>query len=538
MSRLARWLFVVAFASAIAGSVWRIDDYPPSMDFDAATLGIFVNNLSYQPRYDHYFATAPAFQDRYRALWAAFELPLTLPLSAVQRLLGVPDYDVDRLLHVTAIVLGLAGSLCAAALTRSRGKDWWLDGAFVVGFTAVLPSYLLYVRTASVQFLASFALFWAAVLLVVEYVRRGDDRYLYALAAVLAAYQLAPYPPLAYLPLVLVAILVGAGATRRTLRDPHAYAAAALALGAPLAVTYALGVHYEGSYRAYAEKVSAFLAFRGSHAFSLDGLGWSAVGEKLTKLVDQHVLFLRDDLGDRSRADDLWTLNAVHVVWLALLPVALRGLWKGVAARDQATLVCALVLATTYVASLTIGAPEGRYLLTVVPCYAVLTGFGVRSAFAHGERRLVALALVLIVTATNTYWLLTGSYETSMARAWRNRAGMRAALAAVRDEQKDTEEALLEWPDLRYEDWLYLQMLADFRVVAVDSMRMLNLVQEQPSIARPRALFIVRDADARPEINGWRFRGFTIAREIAEPISGRRLVVLVKHVASSTAPSA
>jgi len=149
VSRLARWLFVVAFAYAIAGQVWRIDDYPPFMDFDAATLGIFVDNLSYQPRYDHYFATAAAFQDRYRALWAAFALPLTLPLSAVQRLLAIPDYGVDRLLHVTAIVLGLVGSLCAALLARSRGKDAWADVAFVVGLTAVLPPYLLYVRTAS-----------------------------------------------------------------------------------------------------------------------------------------------------------------------------------------------------------------------------------------------------------------------------------------------------------------------------------------------------------------------------------------------------
>jgi len=533
VSRLARWLFVLAFAYAIAGQVWRIDDYPPFMDFDAATLGIFVDNLSYQPRYDHYFATAAAFQDRYRALWAAFALPLALPLSAVQRLLAIPDYGVDRLLHVTAIVLGLVGSLCAALLTRSRGKDAWADVAFVVGLTAVLPSYLLYVRTASVQFLSSFALFWAAVLFGVEYARRGRRRDVYALAIVLAAYQLVPYAPLAYLPGILVAILVGVGATRRTLGDPHAYAAAALALGAPLAVRYALGVHYEGSYRAYAEKVSAFLALRGSHAFALDGLSWSRVGEKLTKLVDQHVLFRRDDLGDRSRVDDLWTLNAVHLAWLALLPVAARGLWKGVAVRDQATLVSALVLATTYAASLTIGAPEGRYLLTAVPCYAVLVGFGIRSVLAHAERRRIALALVLIVTATNTFWLLGGPYETRMIAAWRNRAGMRETMAAVRDERTPSEEALLEWPDLQYEDWLYLQMLANFRVTAVDALRMLNLVQEQPSTAGPRALFIVRDAAARPEINGWRLRGFAIAHEIADPLTGRRLVVLVKHVASS-----
>jgi len=163
----------------------------------------------------------------------------------------------------------------------------------------------------------------------------------------------------------------------------------------------------------------------------------------------------------------------------------------------------------------------------------VLVGFGIRSAFAHAERRRIALALVLIVTATDTFWLLGGPYEARMIAAWRNRAGMRETMAAVRDERTPSEEALLEWPDLQYEDWLYLQMLANFRVTAVDPLRMLNLVQEQPSTAGPRALFIVRDAAARPEINGWRLRGFAIGREIADPLTGRRLVVLVKHVASS-----
>src|SRR5207245_1642625 len=250
-------------------------------------------------------------------------------------------------------------------------------------------------------------------------------------------------------------------------------------------------------------------------------------------LLDQHVLFLRDDLGDRTRGDDLWTVNAVHVAWLALVPVAAFGLWKGIAARDRATLVCALVLTITYSVSLTIGASEGRYLLTAVPCYAVLVGFGIHSAVTRIDRRLVVLAFALIAAATNTYWLLTGPYEASMIAAWRNRSGMRETIAAIRDARTPSEEALLEWPDLRYEEWLYLQMLANFRVTTVDSLRMLNVVQEQPSTAA-RALFIVRDAAARPEINGWRLRGFAIAREIADPLTDRRLVVLVKHVASAS----
>jgi 4-amino-4-deoxy-L-arabinose transferase-like glycosyltransferase len=530
--RLATWLFLIALGYAMAGYYWQLDDYPPYVDFDSATLGIFVNNVTYQPRYDHYFATSSQFQDQYRALWAAFFLPLSVPLSACQRVLRIPYYDVDRLLKVAGLVFGLAGSLCVARLVRAGERGRWIDAAFVVGFLAVSPPFLLYLRTAVPHFLLSFLLFWAAIMFVVTYTHRLESRYLYATACAIACYRLAPYPPLAYLPVVLLGVVILNGRLARTLRNPHAYLAAIIAVVAPYAAAYVLAMRYDGSYQQYMAKVSAFVTRRAAHAVPLEVATWSALREKLGKLVNQHLLFLRDTLGDRSRADDLWTLNALHVGWLAAVPVGLRGLWKGIAARDEATIVCALVLAITYGAALTIGWPEGRYMLTAVPCYAVFAGMGVRSSIPEAARRTSVLALILLVTATNTYWLVTGEYNAGMLQRWRTRAGMREALAVIRTERTEAEQALLEWPDLQYEDWLYLQMLADFRVVALGRLEMLSMVQGQGGAVAtgPRALFVVQDTGAQAEINGWRFYGFEVAREVADPASGRRLVLLAKHL--------
>ena len=52
--------FALALAFAFAGGLWSPADSPPYFDFDASTEAIFVNNLSFQDRYDHYFA-APLY---------------------------------------------------------------------------------------------------------------------------------------------------------------------------------------------------------------------------------------------------------------------------------------------------------------------------------------------------------------------------------------------------------------------------------------------------------------------------------------------
>ncbi len=297
-------LFIVAVAYAMAGYYWRIDDYPPYMDFDSATLGIFVNNLTYQPRYDYYFATSGVAQNQYRAAWSAFALPSLVPVSGVQRLLRIPYYRVDRLLKITCFVLGLLGSLCAANIARGAGGRWF-DAAFVAGFVAVSPAYLLYLRTAFLQTLMSFLLFWTAVMLMVAYTRDLGRRRLYGVAIALACYGLAPYAALTSLPVVLLGIVLTQGRLGRTMRDPHFYAAAAIGVVAWWSVVLVLAVHYDGSYQTYMSKVSEFLMVRGPHVLSFDGFTWSALRWKLVKLVDQHVLFLRDALGDAYRPDDL-----------------------------------------------------------------------------------------------------------------------------------------------------------------------------------------------------------------------------------------
>jgi len=499
------------------------------MDFDGATLGIFVNNLTYQPRYDYYFAKSGVAQNEYRAAWSAFALPSSVLVSGVQQLLRIPYYRVDRLLKITCFVLGLLGSLCAANIARGAGVRWF-DAAFVAGFVAVSPAYLLYLRTAFLPIVTSFSLFWAAVMLMVAYTRDLGRRRLYGVAIVLACYGLAPYAALTSMPVVLLGIVLIQGRLGRTMRDPHFYAAAAIGVVAWWSVVLVLAVHYDGSYQNYMSKVSEFLMVRGPHVLSFDGFTWSELRWKLVKLVDQHVLFLRDALGDAYRPDDLWTLNAVHVTWLGLLPLTLYGVYRGLAAGDEATRLSALVLATTYVMALTVGSPEGRYIVTAVPCYALLLGVAARTLLPNPTRRMVALALILLVTATNTYWLVGGRYETDMMTKWKTRAAMREALAAIRVERAHDEEAYLEWPALQYKDWLYLQMLANFEVVVLERMEMVRMASAPKDERHRRAFFIARDADARPEIRGLRLQGFELVGEVTDSVSARRLAVLVKHV--------
>ena len=166
-------------------------------------------------------------------------------------------------------------------------------------------------------------------------------------------------------------------------------------------------------------------------------------------------------------------------------------------------------------------------MMTAVPCYAVLVAFGVRSLIADARWRTAVLTLILLVIATDTYSLLTGPYEAGMLRRWATRAGLRETLATVRSSRDPGEQAFLEWPGLRYEDWLYVQSLANFEVTAVDHGTIVGMAQGN---GQQRALFISRDAADGPQIDRLQRQGFGIAGEVQDPPGGRCLVVLAKHL--------
>ena len=87
-------VFAIAAALCVGACVYDLDDYPPHFDYDSATLGIFVNNLTFNGRYDYGFN--PSFsQNAYRINWAAQFLPVSVPLSWTQRTLHVPFDRVE-----------------------------------------------------------------------------------------------------------------------------------------------------------------------------------------------------------------------------------------------------------------------------------------------------------------------------------------------------------------------------------------------------------------------------------------------------------
>ena len=122
----------VAFLAAAclfagAGYVYEIGRYPRYVDFDSATLGIFVNDLSYH-RFGHSFtfpnrdAEYPE-QEWYRLRWAASALPLTLPLSWLQRAFRIAPEHVGLLIRGAASFFGLVCAFVAAwGISNAGGR--------------------------------------------------------------------------------------------------------------------------------------------------------------------------------------------------------------------------------------------------------------------------------------------------------------------------------------------------------------------------------------------------------------------------------
>jgi hypothetical protein len=108
--------------------VFEIERYPRYLDFDSATLGIFVNDLSHH-RFGHSF-TSPnrdaenPEQEWYRLRWAASALPLTLPLSWLQRAFRIAPEHVGLLIRGSAFFLGLLCAFVASwGISNAAGRE-------------------------------------------------------------------------------------------------------------------------------------------------------------------------------------------------------------------------------------------------------------------------------------------------------------------------------------------------------------------------------------------------------------------------------
>lgn len=160
---VARAFLVVALLLSTWGFHYRLDDCPAYLDYDSSTLGIFVNNVSFHDDYAYGLRNSTVDQDLYRAAWAAEFLPASVVLSRLQRWLGVSPDGVGDLLEFAALFFGAVGLACVVQVACRRRRSNWEEGLFVAGWTAVLPCFLLYLRTTEPHFPYAFAMFWAAV---------------------------------------------------------------------------------------------------------------------------------------------------------------------------------------------------------------------------------------------------------------------------------------------------------------------------------------------------------------------------------------
>lgn len=519
----ARALFAVALVVATWGYHQRLDDDPPWLDFDSATLGIFVNNASFRDHYDEGFRDSLEAQDRYRTRWAASFLPGSVVLSEVQSLLAIPPDGVGDLLKFAGLFLGALGTLCVALVARRDGRSA-SELLFLFALVSALPAFLLYLRTAVPHFLFSYLMFWLATLGIDRYLDSGSRRWVYALGVTVALYAMLPYVPMLALPVVAVVLAVSRGVAARVLRDPHLYGAAAASVVLFGLLRFAVATSHEPSYEAWATKAEHFVGARSRHAISMSYFDPALLPDKIVKLVHQHFYHRRDQLGDRSRNDELWTLPEPHLVWLALLPLALAGAWNGWRRRDKAAGVFATVLFAIYGIALTAGFPEGRYLIPAVPALAFFVLEGLRFLVPEGSARVLVLALVLVATGVNSNVLVRGDYNASMSRAWRGMSGMRETLALIResvDPAYGRERDLhLAWPDLRYENWLYLEMLGNMRVRPY--LASANLAEAAPG----EMLFAAVDAGEADTRKDLKQRGYRDLGTAVDPVSGRELAVL------------
>src|SRR5262245_18028552 len=105
---LARAALAAGVAACLA--TWVLGAEIPYFDYDAATQGIFVDDLAYRGDFDASFEGLPGRQDRYRTGFAAQRLAFSLPLSWLQRGLALERWQVEDLLRAAALVFAFACS--------------------------------------------------------------------------------------------------------------------------------------------------------------------------------------------------------------------------------------------------------------------------------------------------------------------------------------------------------------------------------------------------------------------------------------------
>ena len=521
---------LVAATLACFGSVYKLGNYPRYTDFDSATLGIFINDLSYHGRFDYSFvfpnrAEEYSGQEDYRRHWAAAALPLTLPLSWVQRALRIHPRNVGLLIRGAAALFGLLGSFIAVwGLCR---RESWGGSAFAFAVTSVFPPLLLNIRTGFPAHVLAFLLFWTALALALTYGRTRRTSLLFALGVTVALCVLNPYPPLLALPFLVLGLLLWRPGLRSLVQTPSCYAAAGLAAGLYLGAQAALARLVGLPLRMYRQTVSAFIGWRSG--FSLFNVSLPNIPGRLRLVWDQLVLFRSQGGAERTgRSDEVWTLGSVDVAWLLILALAVGGAFVALRWRRENGLVALCVLFATIIVLTIHGPPEGRYAMVVAPCIGMLAGCALRALPLSRVARQLLMAAVILVASLNTFGLVLRNYSVRQDHSWPQVDGIEE-LARLSPGRWEGGLSYVSFPFAKTNEAnLYLRMVTSNNARWVSKEDLERRLQDNSATRRSARFFVVVRAANLEELAAWERRDFRVLSRFDAASGDGPLVLLMR----------
>ncbi len=530
---LARAVLAAGIAACLAA--WIAGVQIPYFDYDDATQGIFVNDLSFHGDFDASFEGHANRQDRYRVGFAAQRLTFSLPLSWIQRALGLAPWQVEDLLRAAALCFGLAGSLLAARTLLppprfGAGARWALVAAL-----AAHPSLALFARTGASFYLFVYALFWLGTLAAFRWLAGGPLVWIYVAGGVAALCALNPYPPLLCWPMAAALLAAWEGRLAAALRSRHVWAAAALGLVGVGAVTAALAAAYDTSLPTFLDRLASFRADRGN-AVALSQLVSAGPLEKLTKLLNQQWLFRWDLLGDRSREDGVWTLGAFQPVILLWALLAAGGIFAALREPSPEDRRALSVAAAVLLLFFSLSFPEGRYVLVLLPCWGYFGLRGLRLVARRDTPRQLALGLALLCLCGATEWRIRQTYLPMIRSVWQTFEGMRQIapiLAALPPSQGGLLMAMPYRPHLQ--NGLQFRMLMPAGIVWPPPRDFLReLARAQPGVRFAALAY----ADEPQQLAEFLSQGFARRADLRGEVSGRALWLLLREPPAPAAAGA
>jgi hypothetical protein len=524
---------------ACAGYVYEIGRYPRYVDFDSATLGIFVNDLSYH-QFGYSFTSSVRDVERpeqewYRLRWAASALPLTLPLSWLQRAFRIPPEHAGLLIRGAASFFGLACAIVAAWGISSAGGWGASDAAVVVALCSVFPPFLLNARTGFPNHLLAYFLFWSAIALALAFRRTGRAAFLIFLGIVAACALLNPYPPMLALPLLVLVLFARRPGFLALVKNPACYvaigAAAVLYLG--IVATFARFVGMP--LKVYREFLATFRGMRGG--LSLVDISVKDVPRRLAGLLDNQVLFRRSTEIRSGRSDDLWALGSPDAAWFVVVALCVIGAVLAVRRRTPSGIIALVVLAGT-IAVLTIhGFPEVRYVAIVAPCYGVLAVCALRAFGLPAVLRNLVSGTLVLAASLNTFGLIVRDYAPRQDQTWPQVDGIEEFARHVGNWTGPLRFVTFPFPKI-YDANLYLRMLTNSNARWLTEQEFKRELESAERQARPADRFyLVAPAGDAAAIAGWAERGFGVLSRF-DARSGAGPLVLLGRPAGRSAATA